>query len=108
MAGNIPIKDDITLTRGADFVASYDKAASDPDIPLAATARIEITAGTDTTEPILTTWTGSVAANSVSFRTESEDCDDIEAGTHYRLILSYPGTPTLEHCWYYGRVKRVQ
>ena len=44
MAGNIPLTDDLILTRGADFVATYRPAPGDPAIHAMVTA---IHAGTD-------------------------------------------------------------
>ena len=109
MSGNIPIKDDLILTRGADYVADFKKHPDDPPIPSATTARIEITETADTDAPIITTWTAaSIASDTIGFRTESENADLIEAGTRYRLLVSFPDTPTLDHCWYYGSIKRKQ
>lgn len=109
MSGNIPIKDTVILTRGADYVADFKKHPDDPPIHSATSARIEFTDGNDTDAPIHTTWNASeVTTDMIRFRTESEDADLIENGTNYRLIVSFPDTPTLEHCWYYGTVKRTQ
>lgn len=108
MAGNIPIKDDLILTRGADFVARYDVHPDDPDIGGGATARIEITETSDTDSAIVDTWDGVVSARYIEFRTESEDCDEIPAQFKYRLLVSLPDSPTLEHCWYFGSIKRKQ
>ncbi|WP_411815562.1 hypothetical protein [Gordonia sp. SND2] len=109
MAGHIPLKDDLVLTRGADFVARYDIATSDPDIPTGTTATIEITETSDTDAVVVATWTADlVASRYVAFRVESDLIDSIESGWRYRLLVSIPDTPTLEHCWYYGAIKRQQ
>lgn len=110
MAGNIPIKDDLILTRGSDFAHTYHLNTADPDIPEDTTARIEITETTDTDEPIIDTWEAvEVGARHIRFRVESEDTDPIDDRTYYRLMVSIPDTPdNLDLCWYRGQVKRQQ
>ncbi|MGB3602701.1 MAG: hypothetical protein WBA38_04010 [Gordonia sp. (in: high G+C Gram-positive bacteria)] len=109
MSGNQPIKDTLILTRGADYIADFKKHASDPPINSATTARIEFTDGNDTDATILETWDAAeVLPDMIRFRTESETADLIDDRTNYRLIISFPDTPSLEHCWYFGTVKRIQ
>lgn len=109
MAGNVPIKEDLTLTRGADFLALFKKLPTDPDIPSGTSARIEITQTNLTSADIEELWEAkAVHTDSIEFRIESEEADLVPSGWRYRLIVSFPDSPTLEHCWYYGSIKRVQ
>lgn len=109
MAGNVPIKDTLVLTRGSDFVARYMVTDGKPDIPDGTTARIEITDTSDTDSTIIATWDATtVDARYLEFRTESEETDLIEDRTRYRLLVSFPDTPTLDLCWYYGPIQRKQ
>ena len=109
MAGNDPLRDDITLTRGADFVHTYQPAPGDPAIPSGTTARIEITETSDTDAPIVATWAATeVNASMVRFKIESEVADLIEKGFRYRLMVRMPDAPDLDLCWYYGKINRKQ
>ena len=109
MAGNIPLTDDLILTRGADFVATYRPAPGDPAIPSGTTARIEIPEGTDTDDDIIATWPATeVTATEVRFRVESEDTDQIEHLARYRLMVRIEDVPDLDLCWYRGPIKRQQ
>ena len=109
MAGNDPIIDTLILTRGADFEAVYRRAPTDPPIPDGTTARIEITEDDETDSPILDTWAAStVTADEIGFRVESDATDLIDDGTHHRLMLRFPDTPTLDRCWNRGPIRRNQ
>lgn len=110
--GNEPIVEPLILTRGADLVHDFDLDLDDPDIPEDATARIEVTADEETDSPILATWTSLTReARKFACRVESDLCSDlpeIENEYRYRLIVSLPGSPTLEHCWRRGPIRRDQ
>ena len=109
MAGNDPIVDTMILTRGADFEATYQRAASDPAIAAGTTARIEITEDDDLDSPILATWVAStVTADVIGFVVQSDATDLVADGTHYRLMIRFPGTPNPDRCWYRGPVRRKQ
>ena len=69
MAGNIPIKDDLILTRGSDFAHTYHLNTADPDIPDGTTAQIEITETSETDAPIIATWgAAEVGTRHIRFR----------------------------------------
>lgn len=107
MAGNEPIREDITLTRGADFAHVFARKPTDPAIPDETTARIEITDTDDVDADIITTWAGTVTADGVRFRVESEATDLIDDRTHYRLLVGFPDTPnSLDLCWSRGSIRR--
>jgi len=110
--GNEPVVEPLILTRGADLVHNFDLNDTDPDIPDGATARIEITEDQETDSPIIETWTTLTReARKFVCRVESEDSGDneaIENGFRYRLIVSLPDSPTLEHCWRRGPITRQQ
>lgn len=109
MAGHVPIKDKLTLTRGADFMHEVGPSVSDPDLPSGTSARIEITETNDTDAEIVDTWDAVfVDSRIVRFRVESEVCDLIPARFCWRLMVRYPDTPDIDHCWYYGTVERKQ
>lgn len=109
MAGHEPIKENLVLTRGADFVAKFMTASSDPDIPAGTTAKIEITATDKTNAPVIATWgAADVTTNTITFRIESAAADAISAQYRYRLLVSIPDSPTLDLCWFYGMVLRMQ
>lgn len=110
MAGHSPLKDDIILTRGADFVSRYDTLPTDPEIPDGASARIEITADRDSESPIIATWVSDeVTARYIRFRIESDEADLIPARYRYRLMVRYPEVPEdLDHCWFVGSIRREQ
>lgn len=109
MAGNEPIKDRIILVRGQDFIERFGRLDKDDPIPTGTTARIEITEGRTVDEPILHTWTATdITTDYVGFRIESDDCDDVDAGNWWRLMIRYPGTPNAaDYCWRAGQIKRL-
>ena len=99
MAGNLPLKDNLILTRGADFVARYNTNPNDPDIPTTATARIEILKDAKDDTPVTDTWNAaSVDARGIDFRIESEQADPIPAGVLLRActyqLASQTAMPT--------------
>ena len=109
MAGNEPIREDIILTRAADFAHTFKRKTSDPPIPEGTTARIDITDTDDTDAPIITTWTGTVTTDGARFRVESAATDLSEARWHYRLMITFPDAPNpLDLCWSRGRIIRQQ
>lgn len=114
MAGNSPIEDPLILTRGADFVNVWRIADADPDIPDGTTARIVITETNDTDATEIATWSSlTVTAREITARVDREiaGLDDVDPdgdGWRYRLLVTLPDTPDLEHCWYRGSIERQQ
>lgn len=104
--GRSPATEDLTLTAGADFehVLTPDTA-----YPAGMSARIAFFASAETDADELTSWSATTATTSeVSWRIESEVADTISAHTYYRLYAIFAGSPTLERCWFRGRVVREQ
>ena len=44
----------------------------------------------------------------ITFRIRSAAADAIPAQYRYRLLVSIPDSPTLDLCWFYGMVLRMQ
>lgn len=109
MLGHEPLVDKMTLTLGADFVHEFETRPGD-EIPSGTTAEIHIyPPGEKDTLVTIAEWAATdVTANKVIFRTESENVDLIPDRAHFRVYVTYPDTPTLQHCWVLGDVKRKQ
>lgn len=109
MLGNEPLTDKLTLTLGADFVHIF-KTSADDEIPPGTTAVIKLyPPGEKDTLTSIDSWSATdVTANQITFRAESEAADLIPDRAHFRVYVTYPDTPTLEHCWVVGDVKRKQ
>lgn len=104
--GRKPISTPLILSAGADFELVLTPATG---YPSGIDARIALYA-TDATDAVeLDSWSATVATTSeISWRIESEVADTIPAQSVYRLFAIFPETPTLERCWYRGRVQRQQ
>lgn len=109
MAGNVPHRETLTLSRGADFMHEVGPPANAPDIPPGTTVRIEVTDSTATDAPIVATWDAAfIDSRIVRFRVESEECDEITA-RWYRMMVRYPEDPDdADFCWFCGPINRIQ
>lgn len=113
MSGWSPIKDDIILSRGADWVHKFTKDQSDPSFPTGTTAEVIITATADTDAAVIATWPAeNVTTSSVQFVIQSTLTDAVEARSRYRLLVHYPPVPpaaeTQDFVWFRGSIKREQ
>lgn len=111
MSGYSPIKDDLTLTRDADWTHRYDKDRSDPAFPAGTTAEVVITKDDKITSPVIATWPAeTVSAGYIEFWVQSDETNAIPARYHYRLMVHYPPVAPItdlnDFCWYRGNVKR--
>lgn len=106
--GNSPISEKLILTAGADFVHRINAPAGE-EIPIGTAAFIAIYPSQDTDAVADTLWPATtVTGGYIAWRVEAEDADEIADGAYFRLYVTYDDTPTLEHCWYRGTVKRMQ
>lgn len=104
--GLTPLEDTLVLTAGADFEHLLEP---ETEYPAGMTARIAFYASARTDAEEIDSWPATVAGPSeVSWRIESEIADAVPKRTYYRLYAIFAGTPTLERCWYLGRVERQQ
>lgn len=115
MAGYSPVRENLILTRGADFIHIYRKHPSDPDFPAGTTAEIVITKSNAMDAEVLATWPAEdVSADEVSFWVQSVSTDAIpdRPAPSWRLLVHYPppidGAEIQDWCWYRGTVKREQ
>lgn len=113
MSGWSPIKDDIILTRGADWIHKFTKDQSDPPFPSGTSAEVVLTESSDTDAPVLASWPAeNVSPSSIEFVVQSEQTDMVEARTRYRLLVHYPPVPpstvTQDWVWFRGAIKREQ
>lgn len=111
MSGFSPIKEDIVLTRDADFVHRYQ--VSDQLLPVGTSAEIVITKDAGDRSPVLATWPAeTVTPEYIDFWVDFEETNLIAARRHYRLMVHYsavaPSTEVQDFCWYRGNVKREQ
>ena len=113
MAGYKPVRENLILSRGADFVHMYKKDPKDPAFPDGTTAEIVVTDGTDMDATVLATWLADdVSEEAISFWVQSPDADAIDDRVNYRLLVHYPPPiPDAEQqdfVWFYGSVRRIQ
>lgn len=107
--GNDPIATEkVLLTAGADF--TY-RAKCDPGetIPTGTTAHIGFYPDQNTETAPIATWNATAVTGAYAeWLIQSEQTDLIPDRMFYRIYVVYPETPTLEHCWYRGKVARKQ
>lgn len=113
MSGYSPIKETLVLTRGADYVHRFQKAAADPDFPEGTTAEIVITRGTSMSAPVLATWpVYDVNPDALEFWVQTVETDAIPDRVNWRLLVHYPAqspeSEVQDFCWMRGTVKREQ
>ena len=104
--GRKPIVLPLILTAAADFEHELVPATV---YPAGMTARIAFYATDATDAAELDSWDATTATTSeVSWRIESEVADEIPTRSFYRLYAIFDETPTLERCWFRGKVQREQ
>lgn len=113
MAGYSPVRENLILSRGADFVHMYRKHLSDPDFPAGTTAEIIITENNRSDSDVLATWPAeNVSEDEVSFWVQNPDTDVIPDRASYRLLVHYPPMSAeaelQDFAWYRGSIKREQ
>lgn len=113
MAGYTPVRENLILSRGADFVHIYRKHQSDPEFPAGTTGEIVITSNNRTDSDVLATWPAEdVSADEISFWVQVPDTDAIPDRASYRLLVHYPpqagGSEFQDFAWYRGSIKREQ
>lgn len=107
------MRDNLILSRGADFVHIYRRHPSDPEFPAGTTAEIVVTRTNRSDAEILATWPAEdVSSEEISFWVQNTDTDMIPERTAWRLLVHYPpavdGAELQDFCWYRGTVKREQ
>ena len=102
--GYEPTRLNLILSAGADFVQNVVPGGG-AVFATGTTASIKLF---DATGALLDTWPATVTALSASWMVQSTSADPIPAGSSYRMIVSFPTTPTTEYCWYFGQVFRKQ
>ncbi|WP_280350364.1 DUF7264 domain-containing protein [Nocardia abscessus] len=106
--GREPEPETITLTLGADYT---QKINIPPETPLPDGTVVTIKfypPRAKNTPTSIAEWAATVTPELVQWRVESALADAIPDKAHFRIYVSYPDTPTLEHCWYVGDVIRKQ
>ena len=96
----------LRLTRGQDF----QQIITPPEyetFPPGTTARIDFF-----TEPtkgaVIASWPAVVTTDKAVWRQESEVADLIAARTSFYLYFSFPDSPRVDYCRFYGKVERKQ
>lgn len=108
MLGNEPIPEKIVLSLGADFVQKF-RADPGEVIPTGSTVHIRFYPPGQTDTLVFTHEAAcNVYDTYAEARIESTIADTIPRKAHWRVYISYPDTPSLEHCWYVGDVVRKQ
>jgi hypothetical protein len=107
--GNDPIATEkLILTSGADFTYRANAAAGET-IPTSTTAMIGFYPDQDTGTTPIALWPATAVTGAyIEWLVQSDEADDIPGDAFFRLYVVYPETPTLEHCWYRGKVARKQ
>ncbi|MCD2099521.1 hypothetical protein QNA24_30195 [Rhodococcus qingshengii] len=113
MAQFEPIRENIKLTRWADWVHIYRKDPRDPDFPVGTTAEVIVTKDDKIGSPILATWPAEdVNTDEISFWVQSEATDVIPDRSVYQLMVHYPpvvdGAEVQDWCWYQGGIRRTR
>ena len=105
--GHDPIVETLILTAGADFELVLNPETG--TYPTGLTGRIAFYASSATEAAEVDSWDSTTATTEeLSWRIESEIADEIPKGTYYRLYAIFDEAPTLERCWYRGKVQRKQ
>lgn len=96
----------LLLTRGQDF-QQIIKPPGSKKFPAGTTARIDFF-----TDPasgaVAASWPATVTLTEATWRIESEAADLIPDRTAYYLYFSFPDTPRVDYCRFYGNVQRKQ
>lgn len=106
--GFVPTRDTLYLSTGVDFIHYIDAPAGSP-YPSGFTARILVQARDGTT---IATWSASTTStSSVGWKIQSDTTTTgvdavIAAGAaKFKLIATFPPSPTDDYLWFYGLVK---
>ena len=113
MAGYSPVRDNLILTRDADFVHIYRRHPLDPEFPPGTTAEIVITRNNRTDSEVLATWPAEhVSEDEISFWVQAPAANLVPDRTSWRLLVHYPAmseqAELQDFAWYRGSVKREQ
>ncbi|MDM7488697.1 hypothetical protein QT969_10380 [Rhodococcus sp. CSLK01-03] len=104
--GRTPEQIKLILSLGADFTQII-KTPENETFPVDTVVAIRFYDDPADTAHIAE-WLGDVTSTQVEWRIESALADVIPDRTPFRMYVSYPEVPTLEHCWFTGRVARKQ
>lgn len=104
--GRSPEKTTLVLTQGADFTQILQLSGNER-FPVDTVVTICFYEDPNDSTPIAV-WEGDTLSTRVEWRVESELADEISDRAPFRMYVSYPEEPTLEHCWFIGRVARQQ
>ncbi|MEV0759508.1 hypothetical protein [Nocardia sp. NPDC050435] len=106
--GRQPLRDKLILTLGADLVHTI-KLPNGRTFPSGTTAVIRFyPPGKTNTLVSIAEFPAIVFPDRAEWRVESELADPVPDRAHYRIYVSYPETPRLDHCWVIGDVSRQQ
>lgn len=113
MAGFKPVRENIELTRWADWVHVFRKDAADPVFPVGTTAEVKITKDDKISSPVIASWAAeNVSEDEISFWVQSDVADLIPDRVVYQLMVYYPpvvdGAEVQDWCWYKGSVRRTR
>src|SRR5699024_121373 len=97
-----PVKGTMYLATGGDFVWNYRYEENGEAKGFRAGAALDLLIGSDL-------YPFAISGDTASIKIESEDADDIEDRTGFRLRLSEPTSPeSTETILVYGSVKRIE
>lgn len=97
-----PVKGTMYLATGGDFVWNYRLEENGQSKEFPAGAALDLLIGSDL-------YPFSISGDTASIKIESEDADEIEDRTGFRLRLSEPTAPeSTETILVYGSVKRIE
>lgn len=97
-----PVKGTLYLATGGDFVWNYRLEENGEPTEFPAGAALDLLIGSDL-------YPFSISGDTASIKIESEDADQIEDRTGFRLRLSEPTAPeSTETILVYGAVKRIE
>ncbi|GAB4588726.1 LtfC-like domain-containing protein [Nocardia sp. IFM 10818] len=101
-------RDVLILTLEADFDYTL-KLPPDRTFPPGTAVRLKLyPPGEKNTKSTIAVWDAQVAPTHARWVVESEQADLIPDRAHFRIYVSYPESPTREHPWFVGDVRRDQ
>ncbi|MBF6085236.1 hypothetical protein IU485_28100 [Nocardia cyriacigeorgica] len=106
--GREPKRDTLILTLGADFVHTI-KLTAHRSFPAGTTIGLHFYPPGDPNAIVpMYSFSALVYPERAEWWIESSVVDAIPDRAHFRIYVSYPETPTLEHAWFIGEVTRLQ
>lgn len=105
MIGRQPIKEKLTITPGQDF--SHEVQPPSPyQFQAGTTLKIVLFEGKERGANEVTAWPANVTPESAAWIIQSDVTDLLptEERLWFRLYISYPDSPTTDHCWFSGPV----